>query len=239
MRREPRHRADDVRPPGGARLRAESRGDGLRRDLVGGDATRSVPAAGGRVHHHVARRTRHRDRGGVPAQPHDPGPHRLGSAEGLRRPLHPRPGLAGEGAQRAAVLGGLGAAGAADARGRPGAAGDLGLLAAGHPARFPRALLPVRSHDALLQPGADRASAHPDLPGRGEPADVPDRGRGRGRAAHPLLPQRALPARVRPPRGAGGAEPRGRSRADFTFRASTMVVLGDTEEERAGSTRGR
>ncbi len=113
-----------------------------------------------------------------------------------------------EGAQRAAVLGGLGAAGSADAGSRPSAARDLGLLATGNAARLPRALLPPRSHDSLLQPGAHRASVDPDPPGRGQSADVPDRGRGRRRPAHPLLPQRALPARVRAPRGAGGPQAR-------------------------------
>ena len=33
------------------------------------------------------------------------------------------------------------------------------------------------------------------------------------------------------PAGQEGLKRGGRSRADFTFRASTMVVLGDTEEE--------
>src|SRR5258705_2983166 len=173
-----------------------------------GAGPRSVPAAGGRVHHHVPRRPRHRDRGRVPAEPDGPGPNRLGPAEGLGRPLQPGPGLAGEGAHRAAVLDPLGAPGTTDPRGRPGAAGDLGLLAGRRAARLPRTLLPLRPHDALLQPGANRASAHPDLPGRGQSADVPDRGGGRGRPARPLLPQRALPARVRAPRGAGGAQSR-------------------------------
>ena len=194
---------------------------------------RSVPAAGGRLHHHVARRARHRDRGGVPAQPHDPGPHRVGSAEGLGRPLRPRPGpqVKAHNERRFSV--------AWEPPG-PRLREVVQALRAiwdcwqrGHAARLPRALLPLRSHDALLQPGAHRASAHPDLPGRGEPADVPG-SRARSRTGCTSIPStaRGYLREVRAPRGAGGAQPRRVARApDFTFRASTMVVLGDTEEE--------
>ena len=114
--------------------------------------------------------TRDLHRGRVPPQPHGPGPHLVGPGQGLGRTLHPGAGLAGEGPQRAPLLGEVGGAGAAHARGRAGAARDLGLLAERDQAELQGAVLPVRSHDAVLQPGPHRASPRAGLRRGREPA---------------------------------------------------------------------
>jgi len=79
---------------------------------------------------------RHLDRRRLPAQPDDSRPYFLGPREGLGRAVHPRAGLAGEGPQRAPLLGEVRVARAEDARGGPGHARDLGLLAETEP-RWP------------------------------------------------------------------------------------------------------
>ena len=77
------------------RVRAKGRGARLRLPLVLRDAARSVSSARRRCRSHFVDPSRHRHRGGLPAQPHDPRPDRMGPAESLAGSLHPR--AAGEG----------------------------------------------------------------------------------------------------------------------------------------------
>ena len=120
------------------------------------------------------------------------------------------------------------------ARGHPRHPRHLGLLAERHQARLQGAVLHLRHHDALLQPGADRAPEDPDLHRGGEPADVPHRGRAvRRHARAPVQHRRSISARSCTPRWRRGSSASGRSRKDFTYATATFVVVGDTEKERA------
>src|SRR5207247_1308333 len=130
-------------------------------------------------------------------------------ARGAGRARAPAPGprFAEQGPQRAPRLGEVRVAGAAAARGRPGAEDHLGLLAEQNEAELRRPVLSVRSHDAVLRPGADRTPDDPHLHRRRESAHVPDRRRGVRRPARPSLQQPELPSRVH--RADGGAGTRG------------------------------
>ena len=204
-------------------LRPQGGGARLRLPVVGRDPARPVPAAGGGRDVDQPHPTRDLHRGGVPAQPHGPGPHLVGPRQGLGRTLHPGAGLAGEGPQRAALLGEVGGAGAAHARGGAGAARHLGLLAERDQAQLQGAVLPVRPHDAVLQPRPHRAPQGAGLRRGREPAHVPRRRRGVRRPARASVQQPEVPARARAAGGQRGPRevgPRPRATSPTRPRAS-------------------
>ena len=93
-----------------------------------------------------------------------------------------------------------------------------------------------RLMNPFFDPGPHRPSRHPCLPRRGERADVPGRGRGRGRvprASHAL--RRLSPGRgaARDRRGRAG-ERQGRIRP-LELYAPVLTVTGETEAERSAS----
>ena len=142
-----------------------------------------------------------------------------------------RPRQSGPQAQRGALLGALDRAGGAHARVHPDAARDLGLVAARQQAVVRRRALPLHVHDAVLQSGADRASAHSggDL-GR-QSRHVPPRGRGVRRRApaqllHAQVSRRGHPAQHRARRGEGGPL----ARATSSCRAAGSSPPGRDDE---------
>ena len=192
---EGRHDAGGAKSRRSGGERPSCRGHGLRRPVDGRSAARSLSAARRGRARDPAGIARHGDRRRISPQPDDPRAHRVGSAGVLCGPVHSRPRHAGQGAQRAALQREVGFARQASARGDPGDARDLGLLAKRHQARLPGRVLPAHADDAVLQPRADRASQGADLHRRRESLRRPPR-----RGAVRRLPRSSLPFPEVPPR---------------------------------------
>jgi alkanesulfonate monooxygenase SsuD/methylene tetrahydromethanopterin reductase-like flavin-dependent oxidoreductase (luciferase family) len=232
--REPRYRPDDVRSPGGGRLRrrAEEMGFGA----IWSAETRHdpfLPLA-------VASTTTSRRPGTAIAVAFPRSPmvlaHIAWTCRVRRRPLQPGPGpqVKAHNERRFSCPGSPRGHGSARSSRRCGRSGTAGRAAR---RSTPRALLPLQSHDALLQPGTHRASAHPIYLAGVNPQMCRIAGRSRTACTSTPSTARATCASACTPR-CRRAQPQRRSRADFTFRASTMVVLGDLRRSCAG-TRGR
>ena len=174
-----------------------------------GDQPRPVPAAGHRRRAHDAARARHVGGDRLPARADGRRADRLGPAALLQGPLRPRPRQPGAQAQRGALLACKWTAPVARMR------EYIQTLRAiwdswqtRHQAGVRRRALPLHVHDAVLQSGPDRASAHPGRDLGGQSGDVPARRRALRRRApaqllHPPLSRRRDPAqhrRAAPPR---------------------------------------
>ena len=116
--------------------------------------------------------------------------------------------------------------------GDPGDPRDLGLLAERHPTQLQGGVLQLQPHDAVLQPGPDRAPEDPDLHRGREPATCAAWQASSAtactctRSTAPSSCARSCSRRSR--RGSRS----GRARKDFTFATASFVIVGDTPKER-------
>ena len=117
------------------------------------------PDAGRRAFQQADAGHGHRRR--LPAQPGRAGLYRVGLAAILARPVHSRPGAAGEGPQRAALRRQVGKTGQEDARDYRGHSGLLGLLAERYAARLLGEFFKLAADDPLLRSRPHRVPTAP------------------------------------------------------------------------------